>query len=83
MNDIERTDQGEQYVAPGMQTTDREREASVRRLLAEAQRKYLAARRMGDHRFAAVMQAECDYLRGCLRGLRTGAREKQQGSLDL
>jgi hypothetical protein len=78
---IERTDQGDQIVLPGMATTREERIASVRRLMSEAQHKALKAEAIGDRQFADAQRAELERLRGILRTLYAQDRPAQANLL--
>jgi hypothetical protein len=78
---IERTDQGEQIVLPGMTTTREERIASVKRLMDEAQSKALKAQDIGDRQFAEAMRAELERLRSILRSIYAQDRPTQTSLL--
>ena len=78
---IERTEAGDQFVAPGFETTDAERVASVRRLIADALTKARAGDKIGDEDFADAMRAEAERLARLLdhmaRDRRAVARQSQ------
>jgi hypothetical protein len=78
---IERTDQGDQIVLPGMATTRDDRIASVKRLMGEAQSKALKAEAIGDRAFADAQRNELERLRGILRPLYAADRPSQANLL--
>lgn len=72
----ERTEAGDQFVAPGFETTFRERVASVQKLMGEARAKMQAATKLRDHGFATQMRNELERLRGVLAGVERDARRE-------
>ena len=75
MSDSEPTDQGDQYVIPGVSTELADKIASIKKLFAEVEEKRVAAAMMHDWRVEDMLMVESNRLYRILIDLRASAQQ--------